>query len=434
LYPFNDLLKKLDKGGAGTNLVLVDACRSVNDANRGTRSGIDGSKAVSLAVGTVVFFACSRDQEARETEKADGGHGVFFHHVIDGLKGGAANKRGQVTWDGLVAHVKDQTAAAYPDWFPGLPEKRWQQPQSIGNTSGAVVLVADDAAKKSDGGKFYTSRTTGMKFVRIKADKFMMGSPREEKDRSSNEELHEVTLTKDYYMGVFEVTRGQFKQFVDEENYMTDGEADGKGGYAWDADKKNWREDPKFTWRNPGFLQSDDHPVVLVSWNDAVAFCKCLSKKDGKAYQLPTEAEWEFACRAGSSKRFSFGDDAEDLAKHGNTADADYRAATGLNSGIKASDGFIFTARVGSYSKNAFGLADMHGNAWEWCQDYYGPYDRLSSKVNPLQDIKQSNGDRVFRGGSWRYAAMNCRAAFRNLSAPHTRNSNSGFRVSFAAE
>ena len=296
----------------------------------------------------------------------------------------------------------------------------------------AVALpLLSDVGKKPDDGKFYTSKTTGMTFVRITAGKFLMGSPKEEKDRSDDEDLHEVTLTKDYYLGVFEVTRRQFKQFVDAEGYKTEGEADGKGGYGWDADKKEGREDAKFTWKNTGFAQTDDHPVVLVSWNDAVAYCKWLSKKDNKEYRLPSEAEWEYACRARSQKRFSFGDDDEDLAKHGNAADADFRAATGRTYGIKASDGFAFTAPVGKFKANAFGLHDMHGNVDEWCADYDGPYAMLVSKVNPIQDIEQSNHHRVVRGGSWFKQAWDCRAAVRGNSAPADRYNSVGFRVLF---
>ena len=146
LFPLNRLLQQLDEKGAGTNLVLIDACRTVRDPNRGTRSGIDGTKAVALSEGTVVFFACSRDQEARETDKmfkenSGKGHGVFFHHVIEAVRGEAANSKGEVTWDRLVVHVKEKTAQRAAIWFPDVPKERIQKPQSIGNLSGDIVLV-----------------------------------------------------------------------------------------------------------------------------------------------------------------------------------------------------------------------------------------------------------------------------------------------------
>jgi len=299
---------------------------------------------------------------------------------------------------------------------------------TVGPGNVPAVSVGDIA---KDDGKTYTSRTTGMKFVRVKAGTFTMGSPKDEKGREDGEDAREVTLTKDYYLGTYEVTRGQFRQFVEAENYKTEGEADGTGGVGWDAAKKGWVKDAKYTWRNPGFAQTDEHPVVLVSWNDAVKFCEWLSRKDGKAYRLPSEAEWEFACRAGSKTRFHFGDEDEDLAKYGNVADADFQTTGGGDGGIKASDGYGFTAPVGRFKPNAFGLYDMHGNAAEWCRDYYGPYAKLDTARDPIQLTKQSDDRRVLRGGSCGLIAGRCRAARRFRRAPDFRYGFVGFRVSF---
>jgi formylglycine-generating enzyme required for sulfatase activity/serine/threonine protein kinase len=272
---------------------------------------------------------------------------------------------------------------------PMAPPSRDDRSDTASTKGGGETLppVPGDLGKPVDG-KTYTSKTTGMKFVRIKAGTFTMGSPMEEKDRNDDETPHEVTLTKDYFLGECEVTRGQFRKFVEADAYKTEAEADGKGGYGWDAAKKDWVQDPKYTWRDPGFAQTDEHPVVEVSWNDAVAFCEWLSRKEGKAYRLPTEAEWEYACRAGSRGRFHFGDDDEELAQYGNVADASFRAATGRTFGIQADDRFGFTAPVRQFKPNPWGLYDMHGNAWEWCQDYYGPYDKITSLNDPLQSTK----------------------------------------------
>ena len=126
---------------------------------------------------------------------------------------------------------------------------------------------------------------------------------------------HKVRITKPFYLGTYHVTRGQFRQFVSAAGYKTDVETSGKPMTGWDREKKNlgmrypaWESgkpklsDKDYSWRNPGFEQTDEHPVVNVSWNDAVAFCKWLSKKEGKTYRLPTEAEWEYACRAGTRR------------------------------------------------------------------------------------------------------------------------------------
>ena len=124
----------------------------------------------------------------------------------------------------------------------------------------------------------------------------------------------------------------------------------------------------RYPWRNPGFAQADDHPAVNVSWNDVLAFCQWLSGKESKNYRLPTEAEWEYACRAGTTTRYYNGDDPKGLAKVGNVADATFKAKfVDWKYAIKASDGYVFHAPVGSFQPNAFGLYDMHGNAWQWC-------------------------------------------------------------------
>ena len=193
---------------------------------------------------------------------------------------------------------------------------------------------------------------------------------------------HRVRITKPFYLGTYHVTRGQFRQFVADTGYKTDAEkGEEPGAFGWDPDKKEFDFNEKYSWRNVGFEQTDEHPVVNVSWNDAKAFCEWLSKKENQTYRLPTEAEWEYACRAGTTTRYSSGDDPETLAKVGNVADATAKAKfPDWTWTIKASDGYVFTSPVGSFQPNANGLYDMHGNAWQWCADWYGAeyYAKLS--------------------------------------------------------
>ena len=273
----------------------------------------------------------------------------------------------------------------------------------------------------------FISPTNGMKFVRIPKGKFTMGSPKSEKGHRVDETEHEVVLSKDFYMGVYEVTRGEFRKFVEDGGYKTEAEADGKGGYGWDAAAKTWEKDPKYTWKNPGFEQSDDHPVVEVSWNDAVKYAAWLSKKDGREHRLPTEAEWEYACRGGSSSRFHFGDDDEDLSKYGDVADVSFRRATGKDWGIKSDDGGEFTSPVGRFKANPYGLYDMHGNVWEWCSDWQGDYGsgRVTDPTGPA-----SGSYRVIRGGGWINYAGYCRSANRYGFDPSSRSYFLGFRLS----
>ena len=179
-----------------------------------------------------------------------------------------------------------------------------------------------------------------------------------------------VRITKPFYLGTYHVTRGQFRQFVnaDSDGYKTDAEKGGRRGPGGlgPQRRKDFEWNEKYSWRNPGFEQSDEHPVVCVSWNDAIAFCNWLSKKGGKTYRLPTEAEWEYACRAGTKTRYYSGDDPETLATVGNVGDAAAKASFPDWKGtIKANDGYVFTSPVGKFKPNPFGLYDMHGNAWQ---------------------------------------------------------------------
>src|SRR5262249_46078102 len=195
----------------------------------------------------------------------------------------------------------------------------------------------------------------GMKLVPIPPGKFMMGSADKETGRDAHEgPQHEVAITKPFYMGAHEVTVGQFKAFVTETKYQTEAEKTGEGAYVF-TPQGEFKNDPQAGWQRPGFEQADDHPVVCVSWNDARAFCEWLSQKEGKKYTLPTEAQWEYCCRAGSQTKFGFGDDDEELTEH---------AWFILNSGMRSHP-------VGEKKPNAWGLYDLHGNAWEWTGDWY---------------------------------------------------------------
>jgi sulfatase modifying factor 1 len=214
--------------------------------------------------------------------------------------------------------------------------------------------------------------------------------------------------------------------------------------------------EPQASWKSPGFEQTDAHPVVCVSWHDAVAFCDWLSKKENVAYRLPSEAEWEFACRAGTKTIYSCGDDPDDVYAHGNVGDAALeRAVPGVVSrqradrlGEKDGDGFAYTAPVGRFKPNALGLYDMHGNVWEWCQDRY--QDRFyAARQKELQELRRAGkpvfsidpqgpettpqhkyGDwRSVRGGSWYVSPISCRAATRSFAEAGDAFSYTGFRV-----
>ncbi len=258
---------------------------------------------------------------------------------------------------------------------------------------------------------------------------------------------HHVYITKPFYLGIYTVTRGQFRQFVKDTGYKTDAEKREKPGpdLKYEGDIYN----PHCSWRNAGFKQTDEHPVVDVDWDDAVAFCKWLSKKESKTYRLPTEAEWEYACRGGTTTRYYSGNDPESLAKVGNVADAAHKAKILANVPniadpaveakfsymvtIKANDGYAFTAPVGSFKPNAFGLYDMHGNVFQWCADWYsGKYYAESPAFDPTGPDGACPGNmRVIRGGAWSSGPIIARSAQRYWGSQGVNcwHGMTGFRV-----
>ncbi len=237
-------------------------------------------------------------------------------------------------------------------------------------------------------GKRTFTNSTGMKFVYVPPGSFMMGSPKAVLDDDSDEIQHRVTLKEGFFMGVMEVTQGQ-----------------------WKAVMAN----------NPSYFKNsgDDYPVEQVSWNEAQAFIRSLNRKEGvNKYRLPTEAEWEYACRAGTTTPFYTGNCIS-------TDEVNYDGHYPMPGCPKGQDKNK-TVRAGSYLPNSFGLYDMHGNVWEWCQDWYGFYP-----VSHVTDPKgRSSGKwHVFRGGSWNSSAWDSRSAARSCGKPLYRQYGLGFRV-----
>jgi len=223
----------------------------------------------------------------------------------------------------------------------------------------------------------------GMKLVLIQPGEFLMGSPDSDSEADSREKpQHRVQITKPFYLGVYEVTQAQYQKVVGS---------------------------------NPSTFKGESLPVENVSWDDAVGFCKRLSevaeeRSAGRTYRLPTEAEWEYVCRAGSTSKYSFGDSEAELRMH---------AWYEQNSDEK-------THPVGEKQANAWGLYDMQGNVWEWCQDCYGSYE-----AGPATDSSGpgSASYRVLRGGFWGNFGRICRSAFRRRLIPGDRIQSDGFRV-----
>ncbi|MDD4891376.1 MAG: formylglycine-generating enzyme family protein [Phycisphaerae bacterium] len=267
---------------------------------------------------------------------------------------------------------------------------------------------------------------TAMKLISVSAGTFLMGSSdRQPGHRADEGPQHEVRISKPFYLGVREVTRGQFATFASDTGYKTSAEREG-WAYAWDGTK--WNRTDGASWRNPGFEQSDEHPVTQVSFPDALAFCAWLSRRTGQTVRLPTEAEWEYACRAGTTTVYPWGDRAEDGAGWANAWDATATTRFPGWAGFKWDDGFACTAPVGLFRANGFGLCDMIGNVWEWCADWR---DETYYASSPKSDPKgpDSGSVRVLRGGGWNDIPANCRSAYRYGIVPGDRSGNVGFRI-----
>ena len=235
------------------------------------------------------------------------------------------------------------------------------------------------------------TNSLGMKFSWIPPGTFLMGSPKEEKQREDNETQHKVTLTKGFYMGVYTVTQEQYETVMG---------------------------------KNPSRFKGEKNlPVEQVSWEDCQEFIKKLREKDKKPYRLPTEAEWEYACRAGTKTPFHFGETIS-------TDQVNYNGNFTYGDGKKG----VFrkkTTPVGSFPANAWGLHDMHGNVLQWCEEWFADY--------PQKDVTDPQGAekgqyRVLRGGSWFLNPQSCRSAGRDRVVPGGRGSNIGCRLCFCLD
>jgi formylglycine-generating enzyme required for sulfatase activity len=269
----------------------------------------------------------------------------------------------------------------------------------------ASCLIAHGSARGQDAAKEITN-SIGMKLVPIPAGKFLMGSPTSEAERDAGEDQHEVAITRPFYLGVHTVTQGQFEKVMG---------------------------------KNPSFFHpknggSPDHPAEQVRWGDAREFCTKLSalpdeKKAGRTYHLPSEAEWEYACRAGTTTVFNVGNalSSKQANFNGNFPYGDAPKGSFLHR----------TAKVGSYPPNAWGLYDMHGNVLQWCNDWYDPnYYKKSPKENPKGPEKgmietgfRSDFFVIVRGGCWLDEGRACRSGRRFRLQQSEPYRWTGFRV-----
>lgn len=274
-------------------------------------------------------------------------------------------------------------------------------------------------------GESWKEPLTGIEFVWLPPACFQLGTPPSEAGREADEGPEHESCVDSFWLGKTEVTVGQFKVFVNKTGYITDAERE---GFSW-VYNGEWVKKAGYTWQKAGFPQNDNHPVVNVSLNDARAMAKWLTEQSGLAFRLPTEAEWEYACRAGTSTIRFWGNDPKEACMYANVADLDARSKFPAWIVHDCSDGYIFTSPAGDYQPNAFDLYDMLGNVWEWCEEVYNPRAyRYSGRNNSLH----TDGDmsRVIRGASWYSRPEYDRCGNRDyVYSPSRRGTDLGFRL-----
>ncbi len=331
--------------------------------------------------------------------------------------------------DGVVVNITPQTTLVdgknppKPGGTPGVLELAPEPVPAIAPFETAQAKQHQAVWARHLGKKVEIVNRAGSRLILIPPGAFMMGSTDEQvaeaskvaeetnaeavtKDRIKKVERpqHRVVITKPFFMGATEVSVGQFKKFAAMTGYRTEAEKLAKGATSE-------------TYLAPGYPVTDDSPAAVITWNDAIAYCRWLSELEQATYRLPTEAEWEYACRAGTTTQYSFGDDHQELVKYGwFNQNSEGRAQA-----------------VGIQLPNPFGLHDMHGNLWEWCQDYYDENWYEKSETNdPTGPAVGSQ--HVIRGGYWPSSASNCRCAHRGRTIPSNRSNHFGFRVALTID
>jgi formylglycine-generating enzyme required for sulfatase activity len=474
----NQILDIMDEAKTRLNLVFLDACRN-NPFTRRFRSALGGLARVDAPSGTLISFATRPGSVAADGE---GDHGLYTQHLLaqievpnqpieqslkrivagvkkdsngqqepwmegslDGdfyfmggpqavaandapplpLTGAGISATFELTfWDSIRNSANPDDFRAYLQQYPEgrfgpLATSRLRQLAPVQPAAAPVLNSRDNI----DGRKVFRDCPECPEMVVIPPGKFQMGAPiRESGSGDAERPRHEVHIPEPIAVGRFEITRRQYAAFIAASHHKVEGSC-----FVWVSSE--WVNQAGRNWRDPDYAQNDDHPAVCVSWQDAKAYVAWLSMKTGQPYRLLSEAEWEYAARAGTRTSRYWGDDPELACEFANVHDSvtqQMRRFEWEPHGCK--DGFVETAPVGSFKPNPFGLHDMLGNVWEWVEDcqtvnYIGAPKDGSARV--ADDCVR----RVYRGGGWSGPAS-VRAAVRNGNPPSYRSQLLGFRVS----
>ncbi|MEI2806929.1 MAG: SUMF1/EgtB/PvdO family nonheme iron enzyme [Albidovulum sp.] len=408
-------------GARDYGLVILDACRDNPLADRmrlanGQTKGFGGTKGLKPVEPSGQVYVAYAAKGGMQAQEGSGSHSLFTAALLKYLQNYRQEPLPLPSLFGAVREdVLEATTKTQEPWLYGAFGKRLVyltgEPTDSGAGPGVAVPPPD--------------------MVRIAGGRFPMGSPESETGRKSDETPHGVTV-KDFEMGRHEVTVGEFRRFADASGYRTDAErnAGGREGcYIAYREGSEWKYGYRagYSWKNPGFKQGDDHPVACVSWNDAMAYIEWLSKATGQRYGLPTEAEWEYAARAGTASARYWGEDPDQACRYANVYDQSSERVNSFGWEAHAcDDGWVQTAPVGSFQANAWGLKDMLGNVWEWtCSLYDKDYGGAEAKCAD----KGTSAALAVRGGGWSLKPARVRSAYRFWDVPATRNFDLGFRL-----
>ena len=396
------VLKTMNNANTDMNIIVLDACRDKPYRSIGKNS----SRGLNTMQnqGSIIAFATADGDIAADVSR-NGRNGLFTSHLISALS--SANKTHQRIDDMFMqvsSAVLRESRGKQEPWY----NASLRSPFCFGGCQ--VANVAPQPKTIAASKKVFQDRLRdgglGPKMVRIPAGSFLMGDI-QGGGESNEKPVHQVSVEK-FAMGMYEVTKGEFSKFVNATGYRTD--ADKKGSCSTYNDrskyKNGWKNVKGANWRNPTYSQNNNHPVTCISWNDATAYTKWLSNQTSNNYRLPTEAEWEYAARAGTETKHWWGNDID-------KSKANYGGYPGK------------TSPVGNYKANNFGLYDMLGNLWEWmCSEYNNTYNNNEKQCVTI------GSSLSLRGGSWGSFAGVVRSARRGGYNPAIRTNDLGFRVS----
>ena len=343
--------------------------------------------------------------------------------MIEGLKGKAdeesGNRDGKVTLGELASYTSTEVYK-----FVDRTRNDEQLPEYLFKANS--INLVDLGGKQS---RSFTN-SLGMKFTLIKAGEFLMGSPDTDKDAGDDEKpQHRVRITRPFYLGVHEVTRGQFRRFVDDSGYQTEAEKDGKGGWGWNEAANKFEQKPSLHLARARLRADRRAPGGQRELERRRGLRRVAGEEGGQ--DLPAAHRGRVGiclpCRHDHAVflRRRRGGPGRGRKRRGRDGPG---KVSRLDGHYRGRDGFVYTAPVGRYRPNAWGLHDMHGNVWEWCWDWYGKDFYKGSRVDdPAGPLEAAS--RVIRGGSWYHDPRNCRSAGRGRCTPDHRNSDLGFRL-----